>query len=242
LLEEREASLVREQRIFSQSCGTFAAESQRDRERLNHEREAWDQEQQAQQAEIRRQQNMLALHAENLEARRERLDTLRAELEETHRGTLEMRMAVEEAWAQLSQTAGTDIAHQRVDEARNALSEHYRLLREAQSRQRSELLETQTRLQQQKDEFRAERQTFTEWTAERDEKLRLWEQRLGQDAAEIDVRDAAWRAARDRWMQEKVEAEHVIRDLLAQLTELNNAEDETESLPGTDTTSGVEPA
>ncbi|MCH8138511.1 MAG: hypothetical protein IH926_06105, partial [Proteobacteria bacterium] len=68
-----------------------------ERERLRDERRNWDQERQAQSAELRRQQDMLELHAENLEGRRERLDRLRAELEETHNSTLEMRIAVEEA-------------------------------------------------------------------------------------------------------------------------------------------------
>jgi hypothetical protein len=222
LIEERENSIEREQQLLAKARRAFENESQKDRDHLRNERETWDQERQSQHAEIRRQQDMLTLHAENLEGRRARLDQLRAELEETHRNTLEMRMAVEEAWAQLSQAAGGQVAKQRVDEAREALSEHYRHLREALSQQRQEIVEAQTLFQRQKDEFRDERQTLTEWVAERDEKLRLREEEVGREAAALDSRDVVWRDVRDRWMQEKIEAEQIIRDLLKQLDVLND--------------------
>ena len=222
LIEERENSIEREQQLLAKARRAFENESQKDRDHLRSERETWDQERQAQHAEIRRQQDMLTLHAENLEGRRARLDQLRAELEETHRNTLEMRMAVEEAWAQLSQAAGVQVAKQRVDEAREALSEHYRHLREALSQQRQEIVEAQTLFQRQKDEFRDERQTLTEWVAERDEKLRLREEELGRESVALDSRDVVWRDGRDCWMQEKIEAEQIIRDLLKQLDVLND--------------------
>jgi hypothetical protein len=224
LLEERESSIQREHDLVVQSRRSIETETATNRERFRKEREAWDQERQEQCAENRRQQDMLTLHAENLEARRERLDLLRTELEETHRHTLEMRMTVEEALSQLAQASDDESARIRVDEAREALSEHYRHLREAVSQQHRELVEALSLLQREKEEFQEESQTHTELHNQRDEKLQQREEHLAREAENIETKQAAWRATRDSWMQEKTEAEHVIRGLLQQLTQFTGAD------------------
>jgi len=216
--------MEREQDLRSRSRRTTESELERDRGRLRAERDSWTQERLSQRAELRRQQEALALHAENLEARKVRLDHLRNELEETHRSTLEMRMAVEEAWAQLCQTAGADVARKRVEEARRAFAEFCRQLHQTVAAQRSEFLDARKAFDRQRDEFVSERQTLTTWMAERDDSLRLWEQQLRQEGDRLELRDAAWRAARDRWNQEKIGAEIIIRDLLQQLSQMNDAE------------------
>lgn len=224
LLDEREQSFEREHQLLAGLRRNLEADGRRDKARLRQEQEAWEQERQAQQAELRRQQDMLALHAENLEARRERLDQLRSELEETHRRILEMRMSMEEAWAQLAQAAGADVARQRVEQAREALSDHYRQLAQTVSGQRQELLEAQGLFERQRDEFRTERHKLTDWIAEREAKLRGWEAQLRRETETLDARHANWRSTRDSWLREKIAAEGVIRSLLSQLTALNETD------------------
>lgn len=221
LIEEREASLQREQDLLGRARVSFESESERDRNRLRLERETWLQERQAQRAELRRQQDAITVHAENLEARRSRLDQLRAELEETHRSTLEMRMAIEEAWAQLCQQQGNEAARSRVEAARNSFAEYYQHLQDALATHRSELQDAQQAFLRQRDEFNSERQTLALWMQERDESLRIWEDELRVEADKLDLRESAWRVARNRWNQEKIGAEEIIRDLLRQLTHLN---------------------
>ena len=234
LLEERELSVSRERELLSKARRTSEGSLDGEKRRLQAERQSWERERDAQRAEVRRQQDMLALHAENLEARRTRLDQLRSELENTHRETLETRMAIEEAWAQLAQGVGEDQAKQRVEAVRHALSEHYRQLRDGLFQQRRELEEAQMLAQRQKDEFRDERQTLTDWLAKRDEDIRQREESLRHDSQNLDKQEAAWRSLRDRWMQEKIEAETIIRDLLVQLTD---AGAETANAEGQDTES-----
>ena len=221
LLDEREMSLRREHELLANSRRAIENDSLRDKDRLRQESKVRDRERQSQQAEIRRQHDLLTLHAESLEGRRIRLDQLRTELEETHRNTLEMRMAAEETWAQLTQTAGDDVAKKRVEEVRAALSENDRSLHEGILHQRQELVEARILLQRQKDEFREERQKLTGLIAQRDDQLRLWQEQVRQEAEVLDRRDAAWRDTRDGWTKEKITAENVIRSLLAQLSELN---------------------
>jgi hypothetical protein len=205
--------LFKSQRAFEQF-------TEHDREKIRIEREDWDRERGGQLADLRRQQDMLALHANNLEGRRERLDKLRAELEETHRTTLEMRMAIEEAWAQMTQTCGAEVAEQRLAQAQQQLSGHYRGLREALIEQRRELDELRQAFQTQRDEFRVEQQTLAEWAATQERSLREREAALQTQAEQLNVRESAWRSASQRWINEKIKAEAVIRDLLEQLTSL----------------------
>jgi chromosome segregation ATPase len=146
-----------------------------------------------------------------------------------------MRMGVEEAWAQMCQTHGTAAAKERVDRAREALSEHYHTLRESLSQQRTELEEARTSLRGERDEFRNERQTLTEWITERDEELRLREEQLRKEAGELQSQEAEWQAIQERWIHEKVEAEEIIRDLLGQLTEITSPSPTAHSEPITPT-------
>ncbi|MFM9963651.1 MAG: hypothetical protein ACKV2Q_20785 [Planctomycetaceae bacterium] len=220
LLEERERSVNREREMLLRSQRAFEQFTERDREQIQREREDWERERGGQLADLRRQQDMLALHANNLEGRRERLDSLRAELEETHRTTLERRMAIEEAWAQMTQACGAEVAQQRLDQAQQQLSGHYRGLRDALIDQRRELDEMRQVFQTQRDEVRAEQQTLADWAASQERALRTREGDLQTQAEQLNVRESAWRSASQRWINEKIEAESVIRDLLQQLTSL----------------------
>lgn len=217
-LDERTQSLDRE-RDTLQSCrqawdSTFDA----DREALESERQAWDDERRHQQLELQRQRDVLASHSESLERKRSRLERLRVEIEDTHRTTLELRLAVEETWAQIADALGGDEeARIRVDQSRQALVFYYQELHAAIEAQREELQELQSRFDHQRLTFHDERQTLMQWLTERDESLRAEEIRQRQAAAEMSVREVEWRHQRDLWLAEKLEAESTIRRLLEQL-------------------------
>ena len=164
---------------------------------------------------------MLAAHTETLESRSARLDQLRSELEETHRSTLEMRAAVEEAWAEFAEAAGLDVATERLEAARSAVSVHFRRLQESIEREREELAEAQTRFEQRHAEELTRQESFSQWSAEREGQLRAWDEELRRQAETLESREAAWRSIRDEWQRERLEAETIIRDLLQQLADAN---------------------
>jgi hypothetical protein len=209
--------LERERDVLEKTRRAFSSSVDQDRQILQREQIAWQNERQIQQAELLRQQELYTSHAEGLESRRIRLERLRNELEETHRATLEMRLAVEEAWVELTQAAGQDLAREKVEQVRNTLVGYYRQLHDGVVEQRREHLEAQTRFERLRAEFHDERQKLMDWISGRDQELRLGEERLRLATAEAAMRDAAWQSARDRWMQEKAEAEQVIRKLLSDL-------------------------
>ena len=191
-----------------------------DRQAVQAERELWDQERQRQRTELHRQQELLIQQGEQLEGRRLRLERLRAEMEDTHRITLELRLAVEETWAQVAHASGSEEqARVQVEQARQALVLYYQQLHIALEDHRRELSEQQARFDEQRSDFHEERQTVLHWLNERDERLRAEEARQLVAATELTHRDAAWREARDHWLAEKLEAERVIRNLVNQLAD-----------------------
>lgn len=219
LVEERQKSLERERDVLLKERRAVDGQLQADREGLARERTDWEQEREVQRADLRRQRDLLAVHADNLEARRQRLDRLRSELEETNRQTLELRLAVEEAYAQLTQTAGADSTKRRVEEARAILAEYYRHTRDSLIQQRQDLEQAQGKLAEQRNEFLHERQVLVDWVGAQEEQLTQRDQELQQTKAELEQREQTWRTAADTWTREKLEAESVIRDLLRQLAE-----------------------
>lgn len=222
LLEEREQSVEREQRLLSKTRANQDRELLKEREHLRVEQAAWKSEQELQKAELERQRELLNQHAQNLDTRKNRLEQLRQELESTHRENLEIRMAVEEAWAQMAQSTDEQFAQQRVEDARRGLSQHFKHLHETIEQQRRELSEAQQLLDQQKAEFREERQTLTIWVSERDEAIRRREEQLTERADAVAEQQDSWHQSRDRWVRERTEAEEIIRGLLLQLSEAND--------------------
>jgi hypothetical protein len=220
-IDEREKSLDREHDVFHQMRKAVTNTVELDRLNIQAERQAWDQEREYQQAELRRQQEAVAERSESLESRRARLDKLRVELEETHRATLEMRLAVEEAWAQITRVTDQDDARQRVEQAHKALIDNYQQMQETLIEQRRELTDALAKFERQRTEFAEERQKLTQWFAARDEELRVGEERLRVSAAESSSQHTNWLAARDRWLIERTEAEQLIRRLLSSLGENN---------------------
>ncbi|MBS0204788.1 MAG: hypothetical protein JSS49_17925 [Planctomycetes bacterium] len=216
-IDEREKSLEREREVLEKSRRAFSSSVDLDRLNLQREQSAWQAERQIQQSELLKQQELYSTHAESLESRRIRLEKLRTELEDTHRSTLEMRLAVEEAWVELTQAAGQEAARERVEQVRNTLVGYYRQLHEGLVEQRREHLESQSKFERLRADFHDERQKLMEWISTRDQELRVGEERLRLAAADAANRDSAWQSARNRWMQEKAEAEQVIRKLLGEL-------------------------
>lgn len=219
LLEERQNSIERERKLLARERAGLEERLHSDREELTRERTQWEQERDVQRADLRRQHDMLALHAENLETRRQRLDRLRAEMEDTNRQTLEMRLAVEESHAQLMRTVGTEEATRRIEEARAVLAEYYRHTRDSLMQQRQELEQMHARQARQREEFLQEREALVEWVAQQEGQLAARELELGRQKQALDANEQSWRDASSRWTDERLQAETVIRDLLRQLGE-----------------------
>lgn len=219
-LSEQAKSLDREAATFTRVRRAWEDSVATSRAAFDTETSQWRQDAERQRLEIARQQEALGKHSESIDGRRQRLEKLRIELEETHRSNLELRLAVEEAWAQIAQAVGSDEeARLRVEQARQGLSLYYQELHAGLMAQRREVLDLENRLQHDRGEFHAERQTLVQWLSERDEALRLQEAEINARLHQAMQEEAAWRDIQNRWLAERLEAESVIRRLLGELGE-----------------------
>ncbi|MES2788703.1 MAG: hypothetical protein V4719_03705 [Planctomycetota bacterium] len=216
-LDERDAAVQRQMVLIGKSRRAAVDGLAQDRQRLEVDQRDWQMVRERQQAELERKNEILQSNAENLDARQTRLEQLRLELEETNRKTMEMRLAVEEACAQLAQAVGPDLARQRIEDSQLALSDHYRQARETLVRHRQELEQFHRTMLQQRDEFRSEQQTLTEWIAKRDEDVSRRENQFRAEQAVVLAREETWQKTREQWFHEKLEAEQIIRELLQRL-------------------------
>jgi chromosome segregation ATPase len=166
---------------------------------------------------------MMSLHAENLEKRRDRLDQLREDLETRHQDLLQTQIAINEAWAQMAHVTGDEGAKDRVEQAREQLADYIRNLRDGLNQQRRELDEARAQFESQKETFRGEKQQLTDWVANRESHLRRHEEQLQTQFTQIETQETAWQQSRDTWQRERLEAERIIRDLLAQLSLSNDS-------------------
>ena len=77
-------------------------------------------------AELEEQRRAVARRSEQLDRSRAALEQLRGELGQLHRETLEIRLATEELWVQLSGVAPPAALIQSLGGIRNKLADHYR--------------------------------------------------------------------------------------------------------------------
>ncbi|MFN9371098.1 MAG: hypothetical protein ACK6D3_04355 [Planctomycetaceae bacterium] len=215
-LEAHEDSLERDRQWLQIERRGIEARLQQDRERLRSEQHDWTVSRAEQQADLARKQEQLRLHAAALETRRQQLEELRRDVERTHGESLELRLAVEEAYAQLTRTVGEEATRERVEHARLLLAEHYRNSRDTLAIHSQELEQLQARLAKERSDLLFERQALAEWIATQEQLLATRAAGLDRDHAALQERELAWRQAEDRWHGERQQAEVIIRDLLRQ--------------------------
>jgi hypothetical protein len=228
LVEEREQSLGREQSLQSDRNQTREAELRSREEEFMRQRDAWAAARQERESDLERRETAVAAESDRLEKRRERLEGLRAELEETHRATLEMRMAIEEVWAQLSETAGVETAKRRLAETQRRLQDNTQQALETIEREKKELALLQSSIQSQRHELARETQEFGVAAKERREEFDRQSRALSENATSLRTREEQIHALREQWIGEKIEVERIIRGLLIQLGQQTPVEQPTQ--------------
>ncbi|MFP6763688.1 MAG: hypothetical protein VB858_08720, partial [Planctomycetaceae bacterium] len=157
-----------------------------------------------------------------LEERTVRLDQMRKELEETSLKNLEVRLAAEDALADLSGQLGVQRAQERVEEVRTIFAGQLHDLRQSDNEGDNTarmVAFTQQQLEEDSHRLDLERQAFSRRMNERERELQEQESRLRSRAEDWEQREARWRQMRDGWLEEKLSAEQIIRGLLDELSD-----------------------
>ncbi len=220
-LDEREEALAREAEAWQKLLAVKSSEVDVDRRRFEREQTEWSERRLAEESALRGAHERRLHDNEKLDARRQRLELMRSEMDNASRQALEARIATEEAWAEMLPQVEPELARRRIDAGRGAIAEHYRRLRDELEIERQALtlerLQTTEELRRDQERLRLEREQLPTALAFREEQLRLSEQRLKSDIDEWESRETRWHASRSQWQQHRLEAEQVIRGLLAEL-------------------------
>ncbi|MCH8045927.1 MAG: hypothetical protein IID44_19615 [Planctomycetes bacterium] len=159
--------------------------------------------------------------AEALQAREKALDRLRHEITDTHRDTLEMRVAIEEIWSQLSATMKPAALTQSLAGARSRLSDYYRLANNEMAERKEQLQQISHDLAQQHKQLAAGKIEMQQWVARRQEEIEVQAARLVGREQELDRQESDCEQLRRTWQQERLVLQHQLR---ARLAELRRAE------------------
>jgi septal ring factor EnvC (AmiA/AmiB activator) len=168
-------------------------------------------------AEVESKREMLDKQAENVERCSTALKQLRAELQRLHRETLEIRLATEELWAQLSGAAPPAALTRSLGRIRTQLADQYRSANAELLEQKKELSSIRDELADQYEKLVGQRRKFETWAVGRQQEAEIQAARL--IAREQELGEAETRVAEEsrRWEIERREFEQEIRHLRLQL-------------------------
>lgn len=217
LVAQREQSLETEHNLLAQAQSSFEREQATSQIQFD---EQWTQlrhDQSELQAAFAERDADLHRRQESLDARAESLDRLRTEIDRANQLLLEQTVAIDEARAAIEKTIGQPETEAILQATREKLLDQWRHIRESLVQQRDEVELSRQSLNKLRDEFRSEREQVTHWINQREAQLRTMEEALTSERNTAREVEARWTATRDRWRQEKMDAENVIRGLLLQL-------------------------
>ena len=227
VLAERERSLAREENVRQKAREQFQAELAADREKLTEERTDLERQWKSLETAKTEQLGKLDRERQKLEERSTRLDRMRQELEQMSVVNLESRLAAEEAMAELMANVDERAAKERVEEVRAVVAGQFRQLKSTDGGSDAETARlvaiAQCRLEEEDERLRTDRDSFLRRMNERERELHEQEARLENRMNDWEQRESRWRHMRDDWLEEKLNAEQIIRSLLEELSTADSA-------------------
>jgi len=193
-------------------------------------------EQARQTADLETRQAAVTRRAEEVEKSRAALERLRGELGRMHRDTLEVRLATEELWAQLSGDAPPAALTRSLGKIRTQLADHYRQANAELKQQKDELQEIHDRLAEQYDNVVTHKARFERWMESRRGEVDQQAARLVDREEQLDQQETKLAEKENLWQAERFAFEKEIRRLRAELNrrrqiDMLNAVDGPESMP-----------
>ena len=187
------------------------------RQLLQEQWTAFDQDRTAVLTELDHRSAELSQQQEALEIKSQRVEKLRGEVELLNQELLEQWVVVEQVRGDLDRRLGSEQADTQIQEVQARLHQQWKHVRESLVEQRDELDTSRQALQRLRDEFHSERENLTNWVSQREYQLHAVEDALTRERSHAQETENRWSTARERWREEKMAAENVIRGLLLQL-------------------------
>ncbi|MEE8450526.1 MAG: hypothetical protein V3R99_01390 [Thermoguttaceae bacterium] len=216
-LEQAETRLVEEQATVRQLRQQLHEARRESHEQTHAERRKMAAEHRQAEAELQKQREAVSRRSEHVDHCRKALEQLRAELGKMHRETLEIRLATEELWVQLSGAAPPAALIRSLGQIRSKLADHYRQANTQLYEQRTEIERLRDEMSGQYEKLVQQKHRNDQWmltqheeTQQQASRLVAREQQLKQRQEELDEQAHAWQA-------ERIEYQHEIRCLRAEL-------------------------
>ncbi len=170
-----------------------------------------------QQTEIKLQSEQLSRRETELEQRAESLDRMHFELQTTQREVLEMRLATEETWAQLTGVLAPATLTRSIAQVRSKLADQYQQMLSDLAERRTELRTTANEVSTQYEQLRKHRDELQAWAERRNQDFAELASRLVSREQELDRQQVHYERLESRWQAERDELQEEIRGLLAEL-------------------------
>lgn len=194
-------------RDLAEQRAAFARFVETERKKLADERRRWGETHQQDARELKRQQSELANRQGALEA-------LRADVVRRQQETLEIRLATEELWSQLSAEAPPAAIANSLGQIRLRLTEEFRLAKADLASERSTIKQLAEQVAGQHRQVAEKREQLQSWLASR---LRDFEQlssQLAERERQVEERRQAIESERSQWQAERFRLEQELRKLL----------------------------
>ncbi len=168
-------------------------------------------------ADAEKKRQSLDAQAEKLQTRRTALDELRTDLTRMHRETLEMRLVVEELWAQMAGAVPPAALTMALGQTRTRLAQQNRALQEQSDQEKQHVEAMAARISQQHDKLAVQRRDLQAWLQSQQAELHEQARRL-TDREQLLEREETERLSESRaWQQERTRHQAELRKLLDQL-------------------------
>jgi hypothetical protein len=190
--------------------------------RAERERSAADQVRLAD--DIERQRREVEQRAEQTDQAKTALEQFREEVGRMHRETLEIRLATEELWAELSGTAPPAALMRSLGRIRSQLADHYRLANADLHEKKEELERLRNQLSDQYEKLVRRKRQFDKWAADCRDDVERQAARLQARSDELDRRETEMGAIARAGQAEKLELQQEVRRLRSRLLAQSQAE------------------
>jgi chromosome segregation ATPase len=168
-------------------------------------------------AEMEQKRREVQQRSEQADQAHAALEQFRAELGRMHRETLEIRLATEELWAELSGSAPSAALTRSLGRIRSRLADHYRTANLELHQKKEELERLRGQLSQQYEKLVRQKGDFDVWAAQCREEVEQQAARLVAQGEDLERREADMGEYARRTQAEKLELQQEIRRLRAKL-------------------------
>jgi hypothetical protein len=219
-LDEAESQLAQEKSDLADQVRELATQRRQLEEQSVRERRAIVAEQQVARSEVQHRQQLLDQREAELDTRENALVQLQSELRNTQREVLEMRLATEETWSQLSGALAPASLARSISQIRTKLADHYGSTLDKIDERTQQLESLRRNLTEQFTALESQRQELQAWAERRHTDIEQQASRLVAREQELDRQQQYYEQMESRWHVERTEYQAEVRRLLATMRDL----------------------